>query len=91
MASDPRNPTLRLELGVADANLDRRPAAEIQLTMAAELDPASGVAQTDLALLYQQEGHPAEARQAALAALQRDPTDAEAAALLSKLPGNHGT
>jgi O-antigen ligase/Flp pilus assembly protein TadD len=89
--SDPRNPTLRLELGVAEANLDQRTAAGVQLTIAADLDPTSGVAQTDLALLYEQEGHPAEARQAALAALKQDPTDAEAAALLSELPGNHGT
>jgi O-antigen ligase/Flp pilus assembly protein TadD len=88
IASDPRNPTLRLELGVADANLDRRVPAEVQLTLAADLDPGSGVAQTDLALLYQREGHPAEARQAALAALKRDPTDAQAAALLSELPGD---
>jgi O-antigen ligase/Flp pilus assembly protein TadD len=91
IAGDPRNPTLRLELGVADANLDRRAAAAVELTMATDLDPASGVAQTDLALLYEQEGHPAEARQAALAALKRDPTDALAASLLSELPGNHGT
>ena len=95
---DPQNPTLRLELGVADANLNHRAAAEMELAVAADLDPASGVAQTDLALLYQHEGHLAEARQAALAALRRDPTEADAANLLSELPGllselsgHHGT
>ena len=91
VASDPRNPTLRLELGVADANLSQDAAAEAQLTAAAELDPGSGVAQTDLALLYQHEGHTAAARQAAVAALRRDPTDSQAADLLSELPGRHGT
>jgi Flp pilus assembly protein TadD len=91
ITKDPRNPTLRLELGVADANLDKKAAAEVQLTLAAGLDPASSVAQTDLALLYDQEGQVAEARQAALAALKRDPTDAEAAAVLSDPRGNHGT
>jgi predicted Zn-dependent protease len=91
ITSDPRSPTLRLELGVADANLDKKAAAEAQLTIAAGLDPASSVAQTDLALLYEQEGHVAEARQAALAALKRDPTDVQAAAVLSDAGGNHGT
>jgi O-antigen ligase len=91
ITNDPRNPTLRLELGVADANVGKKAAAEVQLTIAAGLDPASSVAQTDLALLYEQEGHVAEARRAALAALQRDPTDAEAAAVLSDPRGNHGT
>lgn len=89
--SDPQNPTVRLELGVADANLGRRSAAEIELTAAASLDYRSGVAQTDLALLFEQEGRLGQARQAALAALMRDPAEADAAKLLSKLTSHSGT
>jgi O-antigen ligase len=92
LSGDPRNPELWLELGVVDTALGREATAVAALTSAAALDPTSAAPPTDLALVELREGHPAQARQAALDALHLDPGDAAAAALLSELQrGGHGT
>jgi hypothetical protein len=90
-ARDPRNPAVLLELGVAEASLGERAGAVRAWTLASALDPASPAPQTDLALMYDQAGQSNAARNAAQAALGRDPTDALAAAVLARLDGRHGT
>jgi Flp pilus assembly protein TadD len=83
--SDPRNPAVLLELGVADDNLGQPGPAASVWTEAAALAPTSSAPEADLALLYQSEDRPGEARRAALDALEIDRGDQAAKRVLAEV------
>lgn len=81
---DPRNAELQLRLGVAlDLAGDAR-GAERAWREAERLAPASAAGSTNLALAYAEEGRWREAKAAAERALERDPDDARARAVLEQ-------
>jgi tetratricopeptide (TPR) repeat protein len=82
--SDPLNPTERLQLGVAEDNVGSFGQAASQWRLAAYLAPRSAAPDADLAILYEQEGRSAAARQAATDALRIDGTDQAAQLVLDQ-------
>jgi Flp pilus assembly protein TadD len=86
--SDPRNPQVLLQLGVADAALGDNARAEAAWSSAAALAPADSAPEANLAVLYARLGDANAARRAAVAALARDPSDAQARAVLNQLSPN---
>jgi len=85
---DPRNPQVLLQLGVADAAVGDNAEALAEWTSAADLAPGDSAPDSNLAVLYARLGDRSAAQRAALAALARDPSDAQARAVLAQLSPN---
>jgi tetratricopeptide (TPR) repeat protein len=90
VADDPLNAEWQLRLGVAAARVGKLPEAERAWTAAEDLDPRSPAPAINLATAYADAGRWTEARAAARRAIQRDPTNQQAADLL-QLARRHGT